>query len=190
MSIFSCRAALTKFMSPGLHLVQSIFSSLSALTKLMLTCLSLITVWHHDLSQPVQASFSQSEEVYYRSHITIMYCNRLHAIMVRRKITYTSSFRYNPFVTFVTFCNLYILRKTIEGYLDLFPSLTFKQIMHAFHSSWYLQPKWMFDLSHASMIKVQYMSKWYNPLYWKVKKNQKWFKPIFIVCIPLWLAPK
>ena len=29
------------------------------------------TVWRQDLSQPVQASFSQSEEVFYRSHITI-----------------------------------------------------------------------------------------------------------------------
>ena len=41
-------------------------------------------------------------------------------------------------------CN--ILRKTIEGYLDLFPSLTFNTIkttliIHAFHSSRYLQPK-------------------------------------------------
>ena len=75
----------------------------------------------------------------------------------------------------------YILRKTIEGYLDSFPSLTFntintKLIMHAFHSSSYLQPKWTFDLSHASMIKVQY--KWYNPIYWKVTNIQKWFKPI------------
>ena len=39
---------------------------------------------------------------------------------------------------------LYILRKTIEGYLDSVPSLTFntiktKPIMHAFHSSRYLQ---------------------------------------------------
>ena len=40
--------------------------------------------------------------------------------------------------------------------------------MHAFHSSGYLQSKWMFDLSHASVIKVQCMSKWCNPLYWKV----------------------
>ena len=37
-----------------------------------------------------------------------------------------------------------ILRKTIEGYLDSAPSLTFfsiktKPIMHAFHSSGYLQ---------------------------------------------------
>ena len=81
-----------------------------------------------------------------------------------------------------------ILRKTIEGYSDSFPSLTFntiktKLIMHAFHSSRYLQSKWMFDLSHASMIKVQYMSEWSNPLYWKVTSIQKWLKPIFIVCI-------
>ena len=41
---------------------------------------------------------------------------------------------------------LYILRKTIEGYLDLFSSLTFNTIktklfIHAFHSSRYLQSK-------------------------------------------------
>ena len=72
MSIFSSLSALTKAMSPGLDLVQSIFSSLSRLTTLLLTCLKLITVWHHDLSQPVQASFSLSEEVFYRSHITIL----------------------------------------------------------------------------------------------------------------------
>ena len=82
-----------------------------------------------------------------------------------------------------------ILRKTIEGYLDSVPSLTFntiktKLIMHAFHSSRYLQSKWMFVLSHASMINVQYMSKWCNPLYCKVTSIQKWLKPIFIVCIP------
>ena len=83
----------------------------------------------------------------------------------------------------------FIFRKTIEGYLDIFPSLTFKTtrtklIMHAFHSSRYLQPKWMFDFNHASMIKVQCMSKWYNPPYWKVTNIQKLFKSIFIVCIP------
>ena len=58
----------------------------------------------------------------------------------------------------------YILRKTIEGYLDSDPSLIIntiktKLIMHACQSSRYLQPKLMFDLSHTSMIKVQYMSK-------------------------------
>ena len=63
-----------------------------------------------------------------------------------------------------------ILRKTIEGYLDSVPSLTLdtiktKLIMNASHSSRYLQSKGMFDLSHASMIKVQYMSKWCNPRY-------------------------
>ena len=47
-----------------------------------------------------------------------------------------------------------------------------------------------FNLSHASMIKVQYMSKWCNPLYWKVTNIQKWLKLIFIFCIPSWLAPK
>ena len=63
-----------------------------------------------------------------------------------------------------------ILRKTIEGYFDSVPSLTFnaiktKLIMHAFYSSKYLQSKSMFDFSYASMINVQYMSKWSNPLY-------------------------
>ena len=42
--------------------------------------------------------------------------------------------------------HLYILRKTIEGYLDSVPSLTFntiktKLIMHAYHTSRYLQSK-------------------------------------------------
>ena len=34
----------------------------------------------------------------------------------------------------------------------------------------------MFDLSHASMIKVQYMSKWCNTLYWIVTSIQKRLK--------------
>ena len=43
-------------------------------------------------------------------------------------------------------CDVYILRKTNEGYLETVPSLTFntiktKLIMHAFHSSIYLQSK-------------------------------------------------
>ena len=51
----------------------------------------------------------------------------------------------------------YILRKTIEGYLDLVPSLTFNTIktlliMHAFHSSRHLQSNWMLYFSHASMV--------------------------------------
>ena len=50
----------------------------------------------------------------------------------------------------------YILRKTIEGYVDSVPSLTFNTIktlfiMHAFHSSRHLQLKWMLYFSHASM---------------------------------------
>ena len=56
-----------------------------------------------------------------------------------------------------------ILRKTIEGYNNLgsIPSLSFNTIytnlnMHAFHCSIYLQSKCVFDLSHASMVKVQY----------------------------------
>ena len=57
-----------------------------------------------------------------------------------------------------------ILRKTIERYLDSVPSLIFNTIktklyIHAFHNSRYLQSKRMFDLSYASMIKVQYMPK-------------------------------
>ena len=44
------------------------------------------------------------------------------------------------------YASVYILRKTIEGYLDSIPSLTFntiktKLIMHTFHSSRYLQSK-------------------------------------------------
>ena len=51
----------------------------------------------------------------------------------------------------------HILRKTIEGYLDSVPSVTFntiktKLIIHAFHSSRYLQSNWMLDFSHTSMI--------------------------------------
>ena len=50
-----------------------------------------------------------------------------------------------------------ILRKTIEGYLDPVPSLTFNTIktllcMHAFHSSRHLQSKCMLYFSHASMV--------------------------------------
>ena len=50
-----------------------------------------------------------------------------------------------------------MLRKTIEGYLGSVPSLTSntiktKLIMHAFHSSRYLQSKWMLDFSSAAMV--------------------------------------
>ena len=84
---------------------------------------------------------------------------------------------------------LYILRKTIEGYLDTVPFLTFntiktKLIMHAFHSSRYLQLKLMFALSHASMIEVQYISKWCIPLYWKVTSNKKWLTPFLSFAFP------
>ena len=63
-----------------------------------------------------------------------------------------------------------ILRKKIEGYLDSISSLTFntiktKPIMHAFHSSTYMQSKWMLDFSHTSMVHAQYISKWCNPPY-------------------------
>ena len=52
---------------------------------------------------------------------------------------------------------LNILRKTIEGYLDSVPSLTFNTIktlliMHAFYSSRHLQSKWMLYFSHALMV--------------------------------------
>ena len=62
-------------------------------------------------------------------------------------------------------------KKTVEGYSDSIPSLTFNTILtnlniHAFcSSSRYLQSKCMFNLSHASMVKVQYSSKRGNPLY-------------------------
>ena len=60
-----------------------------------------------------------------------------------------------------SFKKWYILRKTIEGYLDSVPSLTFNTIktlliMHAFHSSRHLQSKWMLYFSHVSMVQVQY----------------------------------
>ena len=63
-----------------------------------------------------------------------------------------------------------ILRKTIEGYLGSVPSLTFNTIknlliMYAFQSSRHLQSKWMLYFSHASMVQIQYTSKWFNPLY-------------------------
>ena len=52
---------------------------------------------------------------------------------------------------------LYILRKTIEGYLDSVPSLTSNTIktlliMHAFHSSRHLQSKWMLYFGHVSIV--------------------------------------
>ena len=62
--------------------------------------------------------------------------------------------------------------------------------MHAFDSSRYLQSKWMYDLSHALMIKVHYMSKWSNPLYWKVTSIQKWLKPIFIILYSIMAGSK
>ena len=84
---------------------------------------------------------------------------------------------------------VYILRKTIEGYLGSAPSLTFntiktKIIINTFHSSRQLQSKWMLDFSHAPIVQVPNKSKWCNPLYWKVTNVQKWLKPIVIVCIP------
>ena len=59
--------------------------------------------------------------------------------------------------------------------------------MHAFHSSRYLQLKWMFDLNNASMIKVQHVSKWCNPLYCKVTNTLKWMKPILLLVFNDWL---
>ena len=67
-------------MLPGLDLVQSIFSSLSALTT-NVTCPELITVSHHNLSQPVESGFSQSEEVFYRSRITTHFDTLFYHIM-------------------------------------------------------------------------------------------------------------
>ena len=60
---------------PELNLVQSIFSCLSALKNpdVYLSWAkfsSSLLIGHQDLSQPVKANFSQSEEVFYRSHIT------------------------------------------------------------------------------------------------------------------------
>ena len=96
---------------------------------------------------------------------------------------------FNSGLIYTTHLTHNILRKRIEGYSRSVPSLTFntiktKIIMHAFHSSRYLQSKWMLDFSHTSMVEVLYISKWCNPLYWKVTNVQKWLKPNFIVCIP------
>ena len=60
--------------------------------------------------------------------------------------------------------------KTIEGYFDSVSPVTFNTIkaklkIHAVHSFRYLQSKLMSDLSHASMVKIQYSSKLFNPLY-------------------------
>ena len=51
-----------------------------------------------------------------------------------------------------------------KGYLDSISSLAFKTsktklYSHAVYSSRYLQSKLMFNLSHASMVKIQYSSK-------------------------------
>ena len=54
-----------------------------------------------------------------------------------------------------------ILRKIIEGYLDSVQSLTFNAIKTKYVC---ILLKWMFNLSQALMVKVQYMSKWFNPL--------------------------
>ena len=40
------------------------------------------------------------------------------------------------------------------------------------------------------MVKVQYKSKWFNPLYWKITNVKRRLKPIVIVCIQEWPAPK
>ena len=62
-----------------------------------------------------------------------------------------------------------ILRKTIEGYSDSISSQTFntkkaKLNIHAVHDSRYFQSKLKLNLSHASMVKLQYCSKWLAPL--------------------------
>ena len=72
-----------------------------------------------------------------------------------------------------TICQIY--RNTIEGFLDSVPSLTTfnaiktKLIMHALYSSRYLQSKWMLNVSHASMVKVQYSP---NGLTFSTEKSQ------------------
>ena len=62
-----------------------------------------------------------------------------------------------------------IPRQTIQGYLDSISSLSIKtiksKVILAVYSYRYLQSKLMFNLSHASMVKIQYSSKWVNPLY-------------------------
>ena len=50
--------------------------------------------------------------------------------------------------------------------------------MHEFHSSRYLQSKLMFGLSHASMIKVQYISKW-SALYTEKSQTLKMIETHF-----------
>ena len=67
-------------------------------------------------------------------------------------------------------CIVLYTQKTIEGYLDSISTLIFNTIItklniHAVHSSRYLQSKFMFDLSHASMVKILYIPKWVNPQY-------------------------
>ena len=58
----------------------------------------------------------------------------------------------------------------MDRYLDSISSLTFNTIktklkLHADHSSRYLKLKFMFYLKHAAIIKIQYSSKWLNPIY-------------------------
>ena len=57
---------------PGLNLVLSIFNCLSALKNPDVD-LPWAKFSSSDLAQSVKASFSQSEEVFYRSHITILF---------------------------------------------------------------------------------------------------------------------
>ena len=64
---------------------------------------------------------------------------------------------YEFYLTSWIYISSYILRKTIEGYLDSVPSLTFSTIktlliMHVFHNYRHLQSKWMPSFSHASMV--------------------------------------
>ena len=60
----------------GLNLARSIFSCLTAVKKLNVNLswakFSSLVVNIKDLEQPVKASFSQSEEVFYRSHLTML----------------------------------------------------------------------------------------------------------------------
>ena len=57
-------------------------------------------------------------------------------------------------------CFYIYTQKTVEGYLDSIPSfksntIQTNQNMHTFHTSRCLQLRCMFNLSHASMVKVQ-----------------------------------
>ena len=71
-----------------------------------------------------------------------------------------------------------ILRKTIKGYKDSISSLTFNTVtfklnVPAINSSRHLLSKLIFNLSHTSVVKTHYSSKWLSPLYGKVTNIQQ-----------------